>query len=130
MSDRKNASTIGHVLHSAIYVTGAVGFYDSTSGLAARRRLQRTSGRRGVALAIAGTLERTASGMVASFRVSEALKPLSQCNLAAAPFVREARGDTHEVRAVAKDPWRQPLYSTVRGSAAAPARVDEVRSTA
>lgn len=104
---------IGNVMHPVGDVAAGVAFYRDALGLPVKF----TDGDRYAALdgqtttlALAGPAEDVTEGVAAaSFKVADVAAALAAITEAGGEVVRPAKQGPHEVRAVARDPWRNTI---------------------
>lgn len=103
---------IGNVLHPVGDVAAAVEFYGSVFGFGRKfvdgaRYAALDAG--GTTLALAAPAEDVAGAAAASVKVPDVPATLAAIVEAGGTVVREPETGPHEVRAVARDPWGNPL---------------------
>ncbi|GAA5157121.1 hypothetical protein GCM10023321_34810 [Pseudonocardia eucalypti] len=104
---------IGNVLHPVADVTAAVAFYRDALGLPVKfadgDRYAALDGQT-TTLALAGPAEDVTGGVAAaSFKVPDVAAALAAITAAGGEVVRPPEQGPHEVRAVARDPWRNTI---------------------
>lgn len=109
MAEDTGGARIGNVLYPVGDVAEAVRFYEQAFGIERRfvdgdRYAALDAG--GVTLAIAGAEERVSETPVASFKVADVRAALEHVVAQGGEVVRRPEQGPHEVRAVARDPWR------------------------
>jgi predicted enzyme related to lactoylglutathione lyase len=112
MTSEPAPAKIGNVLHPVGDVAAAVEFYGSVFGFATKfvdgqRYAALDAG--GTTLALAAPEEDVAGAAAASIKVADVPASVAAIVAAGGTVVREPETGPHEVRAVVRDPWGNPV---------------------